>query len=1037
MARTTKRARSVSRLLPGLFAIVLFALGLLSAAAGARVATRVTPAASEDKAPRMTKQPASVTVEEGQSAVFEAAASGVPTPTVQWELSTNGGSTWSAVEGATSDQLTIASAKTSESGEEYRAVFSNVAGSATSKVATLTVQLAPAVTKQPAGVTVEEGQSAVFEAVASGFPTPTVQWEISSNGGSTWSKVAGAVANQLTVTDAKTSDSGHEYRATFKNVAGSATSNAATLTVQLAPAVTKQPAGVTVEEGQSAVFEAVASGFPTPTVQWEISSNGGSTWSPVAGATADRLTLASAETSENGDEYRAVFENVAGQATSKTATLTVHNPPLVSEQPVGATVEAGQSVVFEAVASGFPTPTVQWELSTNGGITWSPVAGATADQLTVGNVQTSQSGDEYRAVFTNVAGSATSDVATLTVATHHYRVLGWGQNTFGQLGDGNFTQSDVPVTVSDLDFVTSVAAGKHHSLALLSDGTVMAWGYNASGQLGNGGTTTSDVPVVVAGLTGVKAIAAGANHSLALLGNGTVMAWGGNESGQLGDGNTNDSEVPVAVKGLTGVTAIAAGGEYSLALLSKGTVMAWGENEHGQLGDGNTRNSEVPVAVKGLTGVTAIAAGGEHGLALLSRGTVMAWGENEYGQLGNSAVTEEEQEEDFSDVPVTVNGVSGVKAITAGAHHSLALLGNGGVMAWGEDKYGELGDGSIVRSDEVPVAVSGLSGVAAVSAGGEHSLALLGNGGVMAWGEDKYGELGNGSAGEPSDIPLAVTGLGEVAGISAGGTHDLAYSEPIPTVTSVSPHSGGLAGETEVTITGSDFEEVTSVSFGANSAKSFTIDSPTAITAVSPAGAAGTVDVTVSTPAGRSPIGSADRFSYLSPPTVKKLSTKRGPGAGGTEVTITGSDFEEVTSVSFGANGAKSFTVNSPTSITAISPAGAAAVDVTVTTPGGTSAISKGDQFEFTPAVESVAPDSGPTSGGTSVTITGVGFLPGASTTTFKFGSKQATDVECSSSTSCTALTPAAKEAGSVEVTATTDKLKSQDDPPADRFTYN
>jgi IPT/TIG domain len=283
---------------------------------------------------------------------------------------------------------------------------------------------------------------------------------------------------------------------------------------------------------------------------------------------------------------------------------------------------------------------------------------------------------------------------------------------------------------------------------------------------------------------------------------------------------------------------------------------------------------------------------------------------------------------------------------------------------------------------------------------------------------------------------VAVTALDEVAGIAAGGYHDLAYGEPIPTVTSVSPHSGPLTGETEVSINGSDFEEVTSVSFGASAAKSFTVNSPTSITAVSPAGTAGTVDVTVTTPAGRSPTGAADRFSYLSPPTVKKLSAKRGPGSGGTEVIVTGSGFEEVTSVDFGASAAESVTVNSPTSITAVSPAGAGTVDVTVTTPGGTSAIATGDEFEFTPVVESVAPDSGSTVGDTSVTISGAGFLPGTTATTFKFGSKKATEVDCSSSTSCTALTPAAKEAGSVEVTAAVGKLKSSDNPPGDRFTY-
>jgi alpha-tubulin suppressor-like RCC1 family protein len=1030
-----------------LVASVLLASTLLSASASARVARGARPAGSEDKAPKVDKTPKNATAEAGQSATFESGASGTPTPTVQWEVSTDAGGVWSPIEGATTDTLTIADTSTSENGNEYRATFTNSLGSATSAAATLTVRIAPAVTEQPIGTTVEEGQNAVFEASASGFPAPTVQWEVSTDGGGTWAGIPHGTAEQLTVADARTSENGYQYRAMFTNPAGHATSDAVTLTVHRRPAITKQPVSVGVEAGESASFEASASGFPAPTVQWEVSSDGGSTWSTVAGATADLLTVSDTKTSENGYQYRAVFTNAAGSATSEAATLGVHTLPAVTEQPAGFSVEVGHSATFEAAASGFPTPTVQWEVSSDGGSTWSPVAGADEDQLTIADAQTSESGDEYRAVFANAGGTAISEAATLTVAVHHYRAVDWGEGSLGQLGDGNFNQSDLPVPVSGLDFVTAVAAGEHHSLALLSNGTVMAWGANTSGQLGVGEAEIgdSDVPVAVEGLTGVTAIAAGGNHSLALLSNGTVMAWGENESGQLGDGNTNESDAPVPVTGLTGVTAIAAGREYSLALRSGGTVVAWGAGERGQLGNDRTINSDVPVNVKDLTGVTAIAAGGEHALALLSDGTVMAWGENEYGQLGNRTVTEENRKkeeeerevevENISDVPVPVEGLSGVTAITAGANHSLALLSGGTVMAWGEDKYGQLGGGSIARDDEAPAPVSGLSGVAAIAAGGEHSLALLSGGTLMAWGEGRYGELGDGSAGEPSDVPVAVTGLGEVAGIEAGGYHDLVYSEPIPSVSSVSPPTGAEAGGATVTITGANFEGVTAVRFGASSATRFTVHSPTSITAVSPAGALGTVNITVSDPAGTSPPVLADRFTYLAPPTVSKLSAKKGPGAGGTPVTITGTNFTEATAVRFGSTNAKSFTVHSSTSIVAESPAGAGTVEVTVTTPGGTSASAKKDVFEYTPAVDGVAPDRGSTAGGESVTITGAGFALGTAATAFKFGSKKAIEVNCTSNTTCTLTTPADK-AGTVTVTATVGKPKSPSNPPGDQFTY-
>jgi alpha-tubulin suppressor-like RCC1 family protein len=1038
MSRTTRRARASSgeaavghcavrglrgawRLLPAVLAAVLLVCGALSGSAGAETT----------KAPAVTKQPVSKTVEEGQSAVFEAAASGVPVPTVQWEISTSGGSTWSAVPGATSNKLTIPSTVTTESTDQFRAVFKNAVGEATSKAVSLTVRAPPFVTLQPASQIVEEGQSVDFEAFASGAPAPTVQWERSINGGSTWTVLSGASSDKLTIASAKTSESGYEFRATFKNAVGKATSEAATLSVRKAPVVTKQPLDTTVNEGDGAAFEATASGFPSPTVQWEVSADGGSTWSPIGGGTSDRLTIASATGSEDGYEYRAVFANAAGEARSAVATLTVHAPPLVIEQPAGITIEVGQSAVFEAAASGFPAPTVQWEISTNSGGTWSTVQGATSDQLAVANATASENGDEYRARFTNAAGQATTAVATLTVATTHYAAVAWGQNLYRQLGNGSLVSlSDVPVTVSGLKFVTAIAAGGRHSLALLANGTVVAWGENEFGQLGDGSTDIASIPAPVSGLTGVKAIAAGENHSLALLSNGTVMAWGDNENGQLGDGGTQESEVPVTVKGLTGVKAIAAGGNHSLALLSNGTVMAWGDNESGQLGNGATKSSTAPVAVRGLSGVSAISAGDEFSLALLSKATVEAWGSNEFGQLGNSAA------EEGSDVPVAVSGLGGVTSIAAGAEHSLALLGNGTAMAWGEDRYGELGSGTIETSDETPVAVSGLSDVVAISAGGQDSVALLGQGSVTAWGINRWGTLGDGTTGSPSDVPVTVSGIGKVASVSAGGSHMLAYGEPKPAISNVSPNIGPSVGANTVTLTGVNLMGATAVKFGANPATGVTDISENTVTAVAPAGT-GTVDITVTTPAGISATGSADRYTYRRPPTVLKLSPKSGPAGGGTSVIITGTEFTGATSVSFGADAAVAFTVNSATSITAEAPTGAAGVvDVTVGAPGGVSASSSKDHFTYTPTITAVTPNAGSTAGGTGVTVTGSDFALGGLGTTFKFGTKKATAVNCTTSTSCAMIVPAGT-AGTINVTAQVNKVTSPVNAPGDEFTYS
>jgi alpha-tubulin suppressor-like RCC1 family protein len=372
-------------------------------------------------------------------------------------------------------------------------------------------------------------------------------------------------------------------------------------------------------------------------------------------------------------------------------------------------------------------------------------------------------------------------------------IRAWGLNEEGELGDGTTQNTAVPVEVTGLRGVKAIAGGSNHSLALLTNGTVMAWGVNGFGQLGDGSTNNSDVPVAVSGLREVVAVAAGEDHSLALLKDGTVMAWGRNTWGQLGDGGSAGSDVPVEVSGLAHVAAISAGGDFSLALLESGAVMAWGENFYGQLGDGSTHNSDVPVAVSGAAGVKRISAGFRHSVALLSDGAVIAWGANEAGQLGDGT-------ESPSDVPVAVDKLSDASAVAAGQSQSLAVGPGGAVVAWGDNEKGQLGDDShtgpelcgeprVFPCSKMPVAVRGLTGVVAVSAG-SHGLALLADGSVMAWGPNNAGQLGVGSSIGPeacgptasacSTIPVPSAIETFAAAISAGTEYSLALSSATP-----------------------------------------------------------------------------------------------------------------------------------------------------------------------------------------------------------------------------------------------------------------
>jgi hypothetical protein len=364
-----------------------------------------------NSAPSVNQNPSSSTVNSGATASFTAAATGNPTPTVQWQISTNGGTIWSNISNATSTTYSFTAASV-DNGNQYRAVFTNTAGSATSSAATLTVNYAPSVTQNPSSSTVNSGATASFTAAATGNPTPTVQWQISTNGGTIWSNISNATSTTYSFTAASV-DNGNQYRAVFTNTVGSATSSAATLTVNYAPSVTQNPSSSTVSSGSTASFTAAATGNPTPTVQWQVSTNGGANWSNILGATNTTYSF-TAVSGDNGNQYRAVFTNTAGSATSSAATLTVSGDLSVTQNPSSSTVNSGATASFTAAATGNPTPTVQWQVSTNGGSNWSNISNATNTtySFTTGS---GDNGNQYRAVFTNTVGSATSSAATLTV----------------------------------------------------------------------------------------------------------------------------------------------------------------------------------------------------------------------------------------------------------------------------------------------------------------------------------------------------------------------------------------------------------------------------------------------------------------------------------------------------------------------------------------------------------------------------------------------------------------------------------------------
>ncbi len=318
----------------------------------------------------------------------------------------------------------------------------------------------------------------------------------------------------------------------------------------------------------------------------------------------------------------------------------------------------------------------------------------------------------------------------------------WGYGLHGSLGDGTTISKLLPVDVEGLSSgVRAIDAGSFFTCALTTAGAVRCWGWNRSGQLGDGTTTERTTSVAVSGLgSGVAAIATGGAHACALTGAGGVKCWGSNQGGQLGDGTTTPRRTPVDVLGLaSGVTAIAAGGGHTCALMDDGGVKCWGFNFDGRLGDGTSTSSGVPVSVLGLTvGVRAISAGQSHVCVLTSRGGVSCWGGNRFGQLGTGTTTS-------TGFPIGVPGLTGgVSAVSAGLYHSCAIVDRGSVRCWGSNRYsGQLGSGTKTDHSS-PVAVVGLAGAGAISVGDMHSCALIGRE-VACWGDNTYGQLGNGT----------------------------------------------------------------------------------------------------------------------------------------------------------------------------------------------------------------------------------------------------------------------------------------------------
>lgn len=495
----------------------------------------------------------------------------------------------------------------------------------------------------------------------------------------------------------------------------------------------------------------------------------------------------------NDQSGKLVVQNGATMAFYALANLPAFAPPTIQTQPVSRSVFAGIKVTFSVVAAPSAGATYRWQRLPVGSITWSDISiydanytGASTSSLeVVSATKTTNNGDKFRCIVTNLAGSVTSAEATLTVVAtggaiqvahgyHHTAYLRldgpvWnaGRNQEGQLGDNTFA------TRGTLGFsqigAAALTSGADHLLYLQSDGKLWASGYNEFGTLGTGNTTNSGVPVQVA--TDVAAAVGGYRHTLIRKTDGTLWGTGRNNEGQLGLGDQVQRNSFVQIG--TGVATASAGLFHSLYVTSDGRAYGMGGNDNGQLGLGNTTSSTTPKLIG--TGFIAVTAGYYHSLFLKADRTLWAAGLNNYGQLGDGTnITRT--------APVQV--ASNVVAMAAGFYHSVFLKSDGTVWTMGRNESGELADGTFT-SRSTPQQIA--SDVIEISSG-VHSIGLIKNGGgVWVAGLNNQGQLADGTTTDRSTLYAQYVGGG--GGLPASVATSATNSDTADRVRITWPHS--------------------------------------------------------------------------------------------------------------------------------------------------------------------------------------------------------------------------------------------------------
>lgn len=357
----------------------------------------------------------------------------------------------------------------------------------------------------------------------------------------------------------------------------------------------------------------------------------------------------------------------------------------------------------------------------------------------------------------------------------------WGANSNGQLGDGTTNQHEAPNQVGSATDWVSVSVGNDFTCGIRNTNVAYCWGNNGTGQLGDNTQSSSSTPVAVYSndVSAWASISAGYLHACGVSTAGAVWCWGLNDDGELGNNSTTFSKIPVRENSsATDWASVSAGERISCATKTGGSLYCWGANEAGQLGHGDQTGYAYPVRESSSsTSWSSVSAGGSGGFACGFQGTTRyCWGYNGYygGQLGLGHLV-------YETSPVQVGSsydwAYTTTALAVGAGHACAITTSATLYCWGNNDYGQLGNGTTTPSD-IPVQVGTATDWVEIVAGGGFTCGIRSGGNLYCWGDNTYGQVGDGTSGNQRTSPTTVTKIsgGAWSGVTAGDAHACASS---------------------------------------------------------------------------------------------------------------------------------------------------------------------------------------------------------------------------------------------------------------------